>query len=304
MFAQGLWLEPYFQKIAFRIIAILLLMGLVIYFQKKRDMRWMAAWISVKSWIFVAPIILIIAGMPAPFPFIALAIASIFGIKTFYQMSALYHSRSFAGLGFVFTVILAWTAYNDLYWLYNLVPMIFLGALTLCPIFKNNSENMIQYISLSLIGFLLAGWSFMHLSFILKAPSGVYTLLYFYALAEINFNVSRLIFKLQKKSKKIFSNISLRLSYAGALTSLVCTLFLGHALRGCLPERELWLPLCLALWFFGHWGDLFLGVIRKDLNITDHGIFIIGRDDVLNRMSKLLIFSPFVYHYFIYLGLL
>ncbi|WP_231139178.1 hypothetical protein, partial [Streptobacillus moniliformis] len=50
--------------------------------------------------------------------------------------------------------------------LYDISPMIFLGAICLIPIIRNSAKQMIQYIALTLICFSFLGWSFMHLGWI------------------------------------------------------------------------------------------------------------------------------------------
>ena len=44
----------------------------------------MGVWASLKSWLFVTPIILFAAGLPKPYPIIVLAIISIYCAKIFF----------------------------------------------------------------------------------------------------------------------------------------------------------------------------------------------------------------------------
>ena len=303
MMEHGLWTEPLFQKTSFRLILILLIFGVFVYYNRQKNITWTAAWLSVKSWVFIAPLILIVAGLPKPWPFFFLTLASLTGMKTFYKMVGMYHRSWFVNISYLFIFILAWSAYNNMTRLYNLIPMAFIGALTIIPIIKHSYHNFVQYIALSSIGFFLTAWSFLHLTFFLKPEGGVYIVLYCYALSELNFGASRIVTRWKGRTK-IFSKISHRFSLEGALASLMFTLLVGYLIRSCLPDRDLWVVTCLSLWLLGHLGDLFLSVIRKDLKIKDRGVFIIGRDDILNRMSKLLLFAPILYEYYVYLGIL
>ncbi|MCX7978462.1 MAG: phosphatidate cytidylyltransferase, partial [Bdellovibrionaceae bacterium] len=72
----------------------------------------------------------------------------------------------------------------DLLELYNAMPMIVLGTSCMVPILTNSYKRMIQYICLTLLGFIFLGWSFMHLSLILNFQNGIYQIMSLIILTE------------------------------------------------------------------------------------------------------------------------
>ena len=97
---------------------------------------------------------------------------------------------------------------------------------------------------------------------------------------------------------RLFSKISQRVSIEGLVLSLALTLTLAWGLRHLLPNRSepFWIlgGVCAAL--LGRFGDLIIGVIRRDLGIKDSGPFIIGRDDILARLDKYIFTAPAFYY--------
>ena len=118
------------------------------------------------------------------------------------------------------------------------MPMMVLGLSCLVPLIKRDYKNMIQYISLTLLGFIFLGWSFMHLGLILNFDGGLYQVMYLIILTEFcdntNLAVSRYF-----KGPKILSEINSRRTWLSTLFSISVTVLFAYGMRHLLPDESL-----------------------------------------------------------------
>lgn len=297
LFGQKLYIE-----MAELILGFISLLGVLLFFLRNKSPHFKAGWASVKSWFFIAPLILAGLGLPSPWPLVLMAIISVYSIKIFFQMTGMYHRVWFIWASYAYTGLLAYVAYIGGDRLYNILPMIFLGTISWIPLLRNSYRQMIQFIALSLMAFIFFGWSFMHMGRLLMLDSGPYIVVYLYLLTEVSENVSLSSSRFFGKVK-LFSVISPRITLEGIVSSILVTLLLAWGMRHLLPDRgeRFWIAAGLAAALLGRFGDLFLSVIRRDLGIRDTGIFIIGRGDLLSRVDKLIFVGPIYYYLYIYL---
>lgn len=214
-------------------------------------------------------------------------------------MVGIYHRTWFVWLTYLFIFTLGYMIYENKIRYYNLMPMIFLCATVFIPILRNSYTHMIQYMALSLMGFIFMGWSLLHFGLILNFDKGIYICLYLYILAEFSFN-SAVFFGRFYGKIKLFDKISSRFTLEGTIFSFIITLLLAWGMRHMLPIRSepYWLASALIITFFGRAGDIVLSVIRRDLGIKDSGVFIIGREDILSRVDKFIFAAPIFYYVF------
>lgn len=295
--------DPTFQQTALIIIGGLAAISVFIFVLRNRGTHMMAGWASLKSWIFVAPMILVGVALPDPWPLVLLTLTGIFSAKTFFQMVGIYQRSWFIWTTYLFIIWLGYLTYRDEWEIYNLSPMIFLGVISLIPLIRNSAAHMIQYIALSLLAFIFWGWSLMHLGLLLMMDSGALIVLYLYLLTEVSDNVaiasSRLFGRL-----KPFDKISQRVSVEGIVVSILVSLFLAWGMRHLLPDRSerFWIAAGLVAAIVGRLGGLILAVIRRDLGIKNsESVFIIGRDDILSRVDKLIFVGPIYFYLYLYL---
>ncbi|MCB9025475.1 MAG: phosphatidate cytidylyltransferase [Bdellovibrionaceae bacterium] len=295
----SLWSEALYRETVGLVIIFLLVTGSILFVLRKKNPKLTTAWVSTKSWIFAAPIILFFIGLPAPYPLFTLILISIFSAKTFFRMVGIYHRTWFVLLTYFFIFVLGYMIFEGKIKYFNLMPMIFLCACAFIPILRNSYTHMIQYIALSLICFIFMGWSFLHLGLILNFDKGIYICLYLYLLAEFSFN-SAVFFGRFYGKYKVLDKISPRFTIEGFIFSFIITLLLAWGMRHMLPNRSepFWLASALIITFFGRCGDIILSVIRRDLGIKDSGVFIIGREDILSRVDKFIFAAPIFYYTF------
>lgn len=239
--------------------------------------------------------------LPSPWPLSALAFFSILASKTFFQMVGMYHRHWFVSVNYILIILTAYLLHqqSELIHVFYALPMLGLFLFICIPILRNNYAHMVQYISLSLICYSLFGWFYLHGGRILHLEKGLYTLIYLYTLSELAVAVcSSLSLKFGKVS--IRNRINNKIKLEGFVFAAIITLAAAWGWRRMLADRDelYWISAGLIALVFSVFGDWVLSIIRKDLGIKDQGVFIIGRGDILSRVSKVVFVYP-AYFYFL-----
>jgi len=297
-----LWSNSIYRETAVLVLGFLFLLSLLMFVNRNRFSYFMAGWASVKSWIFVAPIIFIVFALPSPWPLVFLTFIAIFSAKTYFQMVGMYHRSWFVWCTYGFIFGLGYLVSNEDLELYNLSPMLFLGAICMIPLLRNSATHMIQYLALSLMSFIFWGWSFMHMGLLLVMDGGVLMVIYLFLLSEVSDNVSLAASKMFGRIKP-FDRISSRVTVEGILVSILVSLLLAWGMRHLLPDRseKFWIAAGLISSIFGRFGGLIMSAFRRDLNVKSSAVFIIGRGDILSRVDKLIFIGPLYYYAYLYL---
>ncbi len=289
--------SPVYQETVAIVLSILFASGAIVFSLRKKNYYFVTAWASIRTWLFVAPILLFLFGLPAPWPFVILTLLALFGAKVFFQLIGMYDRSYFVLICYAGIIALGFASYYDRGDLFNDTPMIVLGFCLLVPIIRNSYKQMIQYISLTLLAFVFLGWSFMHLGLILNLPSGIYQGMYLIILLEFCDNTNLAIGR-YFRGPKLFNRINPRRSLWGTLVSVVLTLALAHAMRTLLPDQseKYWLASGLVASLGGMFGDLVMTIVRKDAGVKVVGPFVLGRGDYLQRMDRLIFVAPIYYY--------
>lgn len=294
---SGQWNDPVYRETMAIILAFLFALGFAFFFNRKRNAAWLAAWASFKSWLIAAPLILFIIGMPQLWSLVSLTLVAIYGAKTFFQITGMYHRSNFVWICYIGIVVLALLIHDGSQHLYDLTPMAFLFVICLIPLFRNNYIHMIQYIALTLIAFSLLGWNLMHLGWLVTLDKGPFLVIYIILLSEFSEN-AWLVSSKFVGSIKPFDRITTKRTLEGFCVALLLTVLLAWGMRHLMPIREpiFWLASGLVACFGGALGDLVLTVVRRDLGIKQVGAFIIGRGDFLRRIDRLIFVAPIYYY--------
>lgn len=290
------WDDPAYQQTALIVLLVLFVGGAINFFFRKKNAYSMMAWASIKSWLVLAPLMFGLMGLRSPFPILVLTAFALYGAKVYFQILGMFHQSFFVYICYAGIVGLGIFSQFSNLTLYNEMPMAVLGLSCLVPLVQRSYKNMIQYISLTLLGFIFLGWSFMHLALILNFESGLYQVMYLFVLTEFcdntNLSISRYF-----KGPKILSEINSRRTWLSTLTSILVTLALAYGMRHLLPDRsdKYWLAAGLIASFGGVVGDLVMSVVRRDAGVKIVGSFILGRGDFLQRMDRLIFVAPIYY---------
>jgi phosphatidate cytidylyltransferase len=302
MMQAALWQDKLYVETVTIVMGFLFVMGAALFYMKTLNPKWLTAWLSLKSWVFASPFVFIFAGLPDPWPFIGTVLAAVFGVKTFYRMTGMYHRTWFVVVTYGLIWAQGYLVYKDYDRFFNIMPMAFFLILSLVPILKNNSTQMIQFLALTLMSFILFGWSFLHVGRMIVWDNGIYIVIYLFILSEINetayFAGGRMFGR-----HKMLQNISSRFTVEGFIFSIVITTLVAWGLRRMLPERTeiYWLTATFAIAVVGRVGSLLMSGIRRDLGVKESSVFIIGRDDILGRIDKITFAAPVIFYAYLFI---
>lgn len=291
------WSDAAYRQTALIVIAALFVSGAIVFFFRRKNAYFTSAWASIKSWVFLAPILFLLFGLPAPAPLIVLTLFAIYGAKAFFQILGMYHHWYFVLICYAGIYGLAYFSWTQQLDYYNGMPVIVLGVACLVPLLLNKFSQMIQYISLTLLGFIFLGWSFMHLALLLKFPNGLFQILYLVTLTEFCDNTN-LATSYYFRGKQLFSHIDPKRTWGSTAVSVLLTILLAGVMKFLLPDNaeKYWLIAGLVASVGGLIGDTLMTALRKDAGVKDVGLFILGRGDQLQRMDRLIFVAP-IYFY-------
>ena len=296
------WDSPVYRQTVLIVLLVIFAGGLINFIFRKKTSYFMVAWASIKSWLLLAPVMFFFMGLKNPFPIVFLTLLAIYGAKVYFQILGMYHESLFVYICYIGIVGLGiFSSMNNLT-VYNEMPMAVLGLSCLVPLIKRTYKDMIQYISLTLLGFIFLGWSFMHLALIFKFENGVYQVMYLIILTEFCDNTNLAISR-YFKGPKIIGEINSKRSWISTLISVAITIILAWAMRYLLPNssEKYWLASGLVASTGGVIGDMVMNVVRRDAGVKQVSGFILGRGDFLHRVDRLIFVAPI--YYFVMLGL-
>ncbi len=291
--SSAAWTTPIYRQTVMIVLLAIFTGGAINFIFRKKNYYSLVAWASIKSWIILAPIMFLLMGLREPFPIILLTLFALYGAKVYFQILGMYHESHFVYICYAGILGLGVFSQLNNLTLYNEMPMAVLGVSCLVPLLQRSYKNMIQYISLTLLGFIFLGWSFMHLGLILNFENGIYQVMYLFILTEFcdntNLSISRYF-----KGPKLMTEVNGRRTWLSTLTAVLLTLILAYGMRHLLPDRSdrYWLAAGLIASFGGVVGDLVMAVVRRDAGVKIVGPFILGRGDFLQRMDRLIFVAP------------
>mgnify|MGYP000107791696 FL=1 len=302
MQAPAAWDSPVYRQTALIVLMVLFIGSAINYFLRKKNHYSMVAWASMKSWRVLAPFMFGLMGLRAPFPILVLTLFAMYGAKVYFQILGMFHQSYFVYICYLGIIGLGIFSQMNNLAIYNEMPMMVLGLSCLVPLLMRDYKNMIQYISLTLLGFIFLGWSFMHLALIVNFENGLYQVMYLILLTEFCDNTNLAISR-YFKGPRIFSAINNKRSWLSTLCSILATVVLAYGMRHLLPNSsdKYWLASGLVASFGGVIGDLVMSVVRRDAGVKIVSTFILGRGDFLQRMDRLIFVAPI--YYFVMLGL-
>lgn len=289
--------DPIYQETVTIVLSVLFLSGIILFFLRESGYYFVSAWASIKSWLIAAPFLFLVFAIQEPGPLIVLTLIAIYGAKAFFQIIGMFHRSYFVMICYAGIVALGLSSYYEFTQVYNVMPMIVLGACCLVPLIRNNYKRMIQYISITLLAFIFLGWSFMHLGLIYDLPSGIYQIMYLLILTEFCDNTNLAIGR-YFKGFRLLPKVDPKRSLFSTAISILLTMALAGAMRQLLPDRseKYWLAAGLVASFGGILGELVMTVVRRDAGVKIVGPFILGRGDFLQRMDRLIFVAPIYYY--------
>lgn len=296
------WDSPVYRQTVLIVLLVIFIGAAINFVFKKKAHYFTIAWASIKSWLILAPLMFGLMGLQAPFPIIFLTLLAIYGAKVYFQILGMFDQSIFVYICYFGIVGLGFFSQLDNLTIYNEMPMFVLGMSCLVPLIKRNYRDMIQYISLTLLGFIFLGWSFMHLALIMNFENGIYQVMYLIILTEFCDNTNLAISR-YFKGPKIISEINSKRTWYSTALSIFVTIVLAWGMRHLLPNssEKYWLASGLIASFGGVIGDMVMNVVRRDAGVKIVSGFVLGRGDFLQRMDRLIFVAPI--YYFVMLGM-
>jgi len=253
----------------------------------------MAAWASIKSWIFAAPLFFVLVGLPYPWPLVGITIVAIFCAKEFFQITGMYHRSMFVWLVY-FGIIVQPYVYI---WIFrnftDRMPMVMTGLILMVPLIRNNYKFHGAIPALSVFNFIFMGWGILHMGRILLLPEGYLHLIYMVILAEAADNIALGSGRIVGRTK-FWTKFLTDGTFEGAVISFGFTIGIAYLLRTMFTnEKEsYWLVAGCVAYVSGSLGDLALAVIRRDLGVKEMGAFIWGRGGILDLLDRMILWHP------------
>jgi len=292
---NALWFDTFYLENFALVAAFLTLIGIPLFIFRNTRTHVQASWSSVKSWLYILPLFFFFFGLPQPGPMIFLVLVSIYSSKRFFQMTGMYHRSLFVYSCYVATILAGYFIYNRLDIAFFSTFSVLLFALTLIPVLLNQTKNMIQYISLTFVCFCLFGFNILLAGKMFELEKGVYLLFYLYALAEFSVNTTNGISLMFPSSLSVAGNVSLKAKWSGLICSFILTVLLAWAFRRLLfdSSETYWISASVLAFWGAHLGEWGISTFRRDSGMKDHGVFIIGRGDILSRTNHIIYVYPF-----------
>jgi phosphatidate cytidylyltransferase len=275
-------------------------------------MKWVArrpvdhAWAAYKSWLFMAPLVLLAIFMGRTFFIVTGTLLSLFAFKEIARSTGLYEDWSMTGV--VYLGILSMGAFILLedprlhvpgwYGMFMTLPVYVISLIFLVPILHNRVAGQLQKMALAIVGFIYMGWMFGHLVFLANATNAYGYILYLLFAVELNDIAAFTSGKLFGKHP-LRSNVSPKKTWEGSLGALAVSMVLPWLLWFSFPHfepRDL-IVVGLIVGIGGQLGDLSISVIKRDLGVKDMGALIPGHGGLLDRIDSLLYVAPLFFHY-------
>jgi phosphatidate cytidylyltransferase len=293
----GAWLDPIYQNAVIGLFSYMGILALILFPLRKRSQNLKTAWMIHLSWLGAAPIVCGVLALKDPIPLIGFAIVALLALKEFFKMTGLYTQNLFVWATYLLTCLSVYFIHIEYFALYNILPMFLLGLVFLIPLIKNEFKGMLQYTSLTAIGYIFISWSFLHLAIMTQWQDGARYIIYILILTEFYDTIILSWSKLYGKINYI-DKIAPRRSLEGMILGIILTLLLARGIRNILPvEGDIyWITAGLIASLVGGLGDISMGVLRRDLGIKDVGAYIFGRGGIIDRMDRLIYVAPIYYY--------
>jgi len=298
--------DPLLAVYASAIIAVLVLAGLALLFLSiglKKDVS--GPWRTYRGWLIMIPLLLGALWLGRTATVVGIGLLSIAAFKEFARATGLYRDwwytitvyLGIAGVTVLALVAQPRTGAAGWYGLFMACPVYVVAFLVTVPVLRNRAKGQLQWVSLSIVGFVYLGWMLGHLSFLTNSKHSLGYLLFLFFAVELN-DVAAFTFGKIFGRHKLRSEISPNKTVEGSLGALAVSMVLPWLLRFSFPHFgtvELVLT-GLIVGIGGQLGDLAISMIKRDVGIKDMGTAIPGHGGILDRIDSLVFVAPLFFH--------
>lgn len=288
------------------ILGILVFAGLILLLMKfvlKKNVT--SIWHTYRGWLIMIPLAMGAVFLGREATVVGITLLSIMGFKEFAKATGIYKDWWLTGGVYLTIVVIGILAiwptspegHPGLFGLFRIIPVFGIAFLLLVPIIRDRTKGQLQWVSLSIVGYVYIGWMFGHLSFLADAANAYGYVLYLLLAVEVN-DVAAFTFGKLFGKHKFRPNISPNKTWEGFFGALGVSLALPWLLGFSLPEFGALEKILtgLIIGIGGQMGDLSISVIKRDLDIKDMGAIIPGHGGILDRIDSLIYTAPLFLH--------
>lgn len=300
------WHESVFRNYVLIIGGMLLFAGLalsVLQFVLRKNVS--GIWQTYKSWLFMAPLILVAVGSGRIVTILFIYAIALLAFKEFARATGLYRDWWMTGCVYIGIIGLAAitilpnpnNGQNGWYGMFMTMPIYIIALLILIPVIKNQVKGQFQMLALAIVGFIYMGWMFGHAAFLANAPEQLGYILYLFFAVELNdvaaFTCGRIFGK-----HPFRSNISPKKTWEGALGAFTFSMILPWLMHFSFPHfgTVQLLLTGLIVGAGGQIGDLSISMIKREIGVKDMGASLPGHGGVLDRIDSLIYTAPLYLH--------
>jgi phosphatidate cytidylyltransferase len=287
--------DPVFRAYAAIVFGLLAVSGVILLVLSrglKKDVA--KVWTIWRSWVVMIPVAFLVVALGREAIIVGVTLLGIVGFKEFARATGLYGDWWMTGAVYLLIaaagVTVGWPGGVKYF---EAMPVYAVVAVFVAPILRNRVEGQLQAVALSVLGFLLLGWLFLHLALLTNVvrPYGYIAFVLF--AVEVCDVAAYTSGKLAGRIP-LRSAVSPRKTVAGSLGHFAVAMALPWVLGFSLPALGAWQKVLagVIVGIGGQVGDLAISLIKRDLGIKDMGATIPGHGGVLDRIDSLIFVAP------------
>lgn len=259
-------------------------------------------WTRYRTWLILAPSILIPILLCPLAAMLMVCAASILCYREYARATGLFRHRGLSAIVVVGILGVTFASADHWYNLFTALTPIVVVLLAVAGILPDQPKGYIQRVSLAVVAFLFFGAGLGHLSYMANDADYRPILCMLILCTQLSDIAAYCSGKALGK-RKVFPNTSPNKTLAGHLGALIivaplCALLTHWILKDSafdLPHRLILLGLVVAIG--AQMGDLMLGSIKRDLGIKDMAATLPGHGGFLDRFNSVLLVAPAAFHY-------
>ena len=238
-----------------------------------------------------------------PFTILILLIAY-GGIREFYILNKVY-SKVTLVVSLLLLLLMVWAIRLENTLLFLILPGLTVFLLFPIQLIRGSYEDVIQKVSVQVLGIIYWGWLPLHFLLMQKLEGGYGAIVVLCTMIALNDNSAYYVGKLLgKNSKKLAPKISPNKTWAGFLGGFTATVLSAMAFRYALPHFSILQRLTLGLVTACAIpvGDLIESAMKRDLGVKDSGFLIPGHGGFMDRFDSWVFTTPIVYYFLLLLS--
>lgn len=259
--------------------------------------RFRAAALPYRTWLLMLPAVFVALWLGQLAWAVFVTVISIYGVKEFARATGLYRERLFMWIVYASIVAANLAAHLENYGHFMTVPLWAVAALTLVPIVRDRTEDMLQHFALAVVSVVYFGWFLAHLTYIAHAEGGLGPVVYVVLATQLNDVMAFLVGK--RFGRHHWTTLSPNKTLEGSLFALAASVgiaFLNWPIA--FPELPAWGVLLagVIVGAGGQIGDLTTANFKRNIGIKDFGALLPGHGGILDRTNSLLFVAPVFMH--------